>query len=197
METAPAPDDLDQVVAQRVRELRAAKGLTLDQLAALSGVSRAMISRIERAEASATAVLLVKLGAALGVTLGTLFEKPQPKPDPVRRAATTAVRTDPETGYTRRNVAPPNASGTDIVEVMLPAGKRVAYDNIVVIPVEQFVWVLEGTLTLSYDGLVTDLGPGDCRVMRLDYPLVFENRTERPARYCVVLVPNTSGGLRR
>ncbi len=94
-------DNLDHIVAQRVRELRAAKGLTLDQLAALSGVSRAMISRIERAEASATAVLLVKLGAALGVTLGALFEKPEPKPNPVRRAASTAVRTDPETGYTR------------------------------------------------------------------------------------------------
>lgn len=184
-------DNLDLIVAQRVRELRAAKGLTLDQLAALSGVSRAMISRIERAEASATAVLLVKLGAALGVTLGALFEKPEPKPNPVRRAASTPVRTDPETGYTRRNVAPPNASGTDIVEVMLPAGKRVAYDNIVVIPVEQFVWVFEGTLTLSYDGLTTDLGPGDCRVMRLDTPLVFENRTTVPVRYSVVLVPHS------
>lgn len=195
---AASTDHLDQIVAQRVRELRAAKGLTLDQLAALSGVSRAMISRIERAEASATAVLLVKLGAALGVTLGALFEKPQPQPDPVRRAAATAVRTDPETGYTRRNVAPPNASGTDIVEVMLPAGKRVAYDNIVVIPVEQFVWVFEGTLTLTYGGLTTDLGPGDSRVMRLDTPLVFENRTDAPARYCVVLVPHTMPpGLRR
>lgn len=195
---ADSTDHLDQIVAQRVRELRAAKGLTLDQLAALSGVSRAMISRIERAEASATAVLLVKLGAALGVTLGALFERPQPRPDPVRRAAATAVRADPDTGYTRRNVAPPNASGTDIVEVMLPPGKRVAYDNIVVIPVEQFVWVFAGTLTLTYDGLTTDLGPGDCRVMRLDTPLVFENRTEAPARYCVVLVSHAAPpGLRR
>lgn len=195
---ADTTDDLDQVVARRIRELRAAKGLTLDQLAAVSGVSRAMISRIERAEASATAVLLVKLGAALGVTLGELFETPQPKPDPVRRAAETPVRTDPETGYTRRNVAPPNASGTNIVEVMLPPGRRVAYDNVVVVPVEQFVWVFEGVLTLSYDGLVTDLGPGDCRLMRLDSPLVFENRTAAPARYAVVLVPHSGPhGARR
>jgi transcriptional regulator with XRE-family HTH domain len=184
-------DDLDHVVAERVRELRAARGLTLDQLAAISGVSRAMISRIERAEASATAVLLVKLGAALGVTLGALFEKTEPKQDPVRRAADTPVRTDPETGYTRRNVAPHNASGTNVVEVMLPAGARVAYDNIVVVPVEQFVWVFEGVLTLSYDGLVTDLAAGDCRVMRLDSPLVFENRSQKPARYAVILVPHS------
>lgn len=197
-ESTQAGDDLDKVVAARVRDLRAAKGLTLDQLAALSGVSRAMISRIERAEASATAVLLVKLGAALGVTLGELFETPEPLPDPVRRAADTPVRRDPDTGYTRRNVAPPNASGTNIVEVMLPAGRQVAYDNLVVMPVEQFVWVFEGTLTLAYEGLVTDLGPGDCRVMRLDSPLVFENRSARPARYAVVLVPHSGPhGVRR
>ena len=80
-------ESLDQIVASRVKDLRAARGLTLDQLAALSGVSRAMISRIERAEASATAVLLVKLGAALGVTLGDLFETPQPATDPGSQAA--------------------------------------------------------------------------------------------------------------
>jgi transcriptional regulator with XRE-family HTH domain len=190
--------DLDKVVARRVRELRAARGLTLDQLASLSGVSRAMISRIERAEVSATAVLLARLAAALGVTFGTLFETPDEAGDPVRRAADTPIRVDPETGYARRNVAPPNASGTDIVEVALPAGARVAYDNLVVVPVEQFVWVLEGTLTLTYEDRVTDLGPGDCRVMRLDSPLVFENRTGQAARYAVVLVPHSTGqGLRR
>lgn len=186
--------DLDQIVAQRVRELRAAKGFTLDQLASLSGVSRAMISRIERAEASATAVLLVKLGGALGVTLAALFEQDEPKREVVRRAADSPVRVDPETGYTRRNVAPRGASGTDVVEVMLPPGARVAYDNLVIVPAEQFVWVFEGVLTLETDGLSTDLGPGDCRVMRLDHPLVFENRGAAPARYAVVLVPD--GGRR-
>lgn len=190
------PESLDQIVASRVKDLRAARGLTLDQLAALSGVSRAMISRIERAEASATAVLLVKLGAALGVTLGDLFETPQPATDPVRRASETPVRRDPENGYSRRNVAPANASGTNIVDVTLPAGARVAYDNLVTIAVEQFVWVLEGRLVLSYEGLVTELEAGDCRVMRLDSPLVFENRSEAPARYAVVLVSHSPGGRR-
>ncbi|QCI64977.1 helix-turn-helix domain-containing protein [Phreatobacter stygius] len=186
--------DLDQVVAQRVRELRAAKGFTLDQLATISGVSRAMISRIERAEASATAVLLVKLGAALGVTLAALFEQDEPRRETVRRAADSPVRVDPETGYTRRNVAPRGASGTDVVEVMLPAGARVAYDNLVTVPAEQFVWVFDGVLTLTTDGLTTELASGDCRVMRLDHPLVFENRGDRPVRYAVVLVPD--GGRR-
>ena len=190
--------DLDSVVAGRVRQLRAAKGLTLDQLAALSGVSRAMISRIERAETSATAVLLVKLGSALGVTLSALFEPPGEKQEVVRRAADSPTRVDPETGYRRRNVAPHSESGTEIVDVVMPAGARVAYDNLTAMPVEQFVWVFDGILTFTTDDATTELGPGDCRVMRLDGPLVFHNRTETPVRYAVILVPHTPApGLRR
>jgi transcriptional regulator with XRE-family HTH domain len=185
--------NLDQIVAQRVRELRADKGYTLDQLAAVSGVSRAMISKIERAEVSATAVLLVKLGGALGVTLGALFEQGEVR-DMVRRAKDSPVRIDPETGYTRRNVAPRGASGTDIVEVSLPAGARVAYDNLVTVPVEQFVWVFDGRLALTTDGITTELSAGDCRVMRLDGPVAFENPGDTPARYAVIIVPD--GGRR-
>jgi transcriptional regulator with XRE-family HTH domain len=57
--------ELDRAVGDRLRKLRSSAGLTLNQLAARSGVSRGMISRIEHGEGSATAVLLGKLCAAL------------------------------------------------------------------------------------------------------------------------------------
>ncbi len=66
-------DDLDQRVARRVRELRAGRGLSLQALAAGSGVSRSMISVIERGEVHATAVVLERLATGLGVTLASLF----------------------------------------------------------------------------------------------------------------------------
>jgi transcriptional regulator with XRE-family HTH domain len=53
-----AASDTNQRIAERVRGLRAAQGLSLDALAAKSGVSRSMISLIERAESSPTAVVL-------------------------------------------------------------------------------------------------------------------------------------------
>ncbi len=43
-----APSDLHERIAARVRELRAARGYSLDELATRSGVSRSMISLIER-----------------------------------------------------------------------------------------------------------------------------------------------------
>src|SRR5258705_5409000 len=68
--------DLNQRIAERVRELRAAQGLSLDALAGKSGVSRSMISLIERGESSPTAVVLERLAAGLGVMLATLFGMP-------------------------------------------------------------------------------------------------------------------------
>jgi transcriptional regulator with XRE-family HTH domain len=180
---------LDDVVAARIAALRAERGLTLEGLSALSGVSRAMISRIERAEASATAVLLAKLANALGVTLASLFEAADLPSAPLRRAHGTPVRRDPASGYLRRNVAPKGVTGVEIVDVTLPAGARVTYDNLVPVAIEQVVWVIEGRLTMGVGDTVTELGAGDALIMRLDEVLVFANPTDQSTRYAVVLVP--------
>src|SRR2546423_11437398 len=70
--------ELNGRIAERVRELRAAHGLSLDALASKSGVSRSMISLIERGESSPTAVVLEKLAAGLAVTLASLVDAPPP-----------------------------------------------------------------------------------------------------------------------
>ncbi len=54
---------VEQRIAARLKHLRAQRGLTLDELAAQSGVSRSMISLIERAESSPTANVLDRLAA--------------------------------------------------------------------------------------------------------------------------------------
>jgi transcriptional regulator with XRE-family HTH domain len=63
---------VNQRIAERLRELRAAADFSLDALAMKSGVSRSMISVIERGESSPTAVVLEKLAAGLGVPLASL-----------------------------------------------------------------------------------------------------------------------------
>src|SRR4029453_2228359 len=88
--------DLSQRIAERVRSLRAERGLSLEALAARSGVSRSMISLVERGESSPTAVVLEKLATALGVTLASLFDAPASAPSALRRgrllAAPSALR---------------------------------------------------------------------------------------------------------
>ena len=67
--------DLPLLIGRRVAERRAALKLSLDEIAVRTGVSRAMISRIERGEVHASAVVLDKLCAGLGISLSALFAR--------------------------------------------------------------------------------------------------------------------------
>lgn len=182
--------DLNQRIAQRARDLRAARGLSLDALAAGSGVSRSMISLIERAQCSPTAVLLEKLATGLGVPLASLFDAPQAPAGPVARRADQPVWRDPHSGYLRRNVSPPGAgSPIQIVEVEFPPQARVAYETGAREPVmHQQVWVLEGEIHVTLGDALHRLRSGDCLAHVLDRPVSYHNPTRKAARYAVVIV---------
>lgn len=184
--------DINSRIAQRIRELRAAQGLSLDAMAERCGVSRSNISLIERGQSSPTATVLDKLSAGLGVTVASLFEpcaQPAGRPSPVARAAEQPVWTDPASGYLRRNVSPPLDTPIQLVDVVFPARQRVAYDT-GPRPAEthQQVWMIDGEMDLRVGEVQWHLQRGDCLSMRLDRPIVYENPTDQPARYLVALV---------
>jgi transcriptional regulator with XRE-family HTH domain len=183
--------DLNQRIAGRVRELPAPRGQSLAALAGQSGVSRSMISLVERGESSPTAVVLEKLAAGLGVTLPSLFDAPaaQAPAGPLARRADQPQWRDPASGYVRRNVSPPGAAQPmRIVEVLFPPRARVAFDNAGRDAVaHQQVWVLEGTMDVTVGEERHRLREGDCLAMRLDRPTMFHNPTRKPARYAVVI----------
>jgi transcriptional regulator with XRE-family HTH domain len=184
---------LNERIAERVRELRAARALSLDALASKTGVSRSMISVIERAESSATAVVLEKLAAGLGVPLASLFDAPSasaPAPSgPVARRDDQPQWRDPASGYLRRNVSPPGMpQPMQIVEVHFPPGARVAFDaDARDVRVHQQVWVLDGAIDITLGGERHRLREGDCLAMQLDSPTMFHNPTRKTARYAVVI----------
>ncbi len=180
---------LDQVIAHNVRESRAARALSLEELAAKSGVSRSMISLIERGESSPTAVVLEKLAAALDVTLASLFAPPQPPGGPVARRDEQPVWRDPESGYVRRNVSPPGVpQPMQLVEVQFPPRARVAFETAGrEARVFQQVWVLAGTIEVTAGKERYRLREGDCLAMELDAPTMFHNPTRKTARYAVVI----------
>jgi transcriptional regulator with XRE-family HTH domain len=189
--------DIHSRIASRVGALRAAHGLSLDALAARSGVSRSMISLIERAQASPTAAVLEKLAAGLGVSLASLFEVPAEAPQPLTRRSEQPVWRDPESGYLRRNVSP-MGTALQIVEVEFPAGARVALEGTFrEPPLHQQIWVLEGSIELSRGERVDRLEAGDCLAMEMGGPIVFRNPGAASARYAVVIAPEPARGARR
>lgn len=191
MEPTTAPD-LHARLAGRLRALRTARGLTLDGLAARSGVSRAMISLVERGESSPTAAVLHRLATGLGVTLASLFaDPPHPDASPIARRDDQRVWHDPATGYRRRALSPPGyPAPLALVEVELPAGARAAYETPAArgAPVvHQQLWLLAGAVRVTVGGMPHDLAAGDCLAMRVEAPVLFENPGAAPARYVLAV----------
>ena len=173
--------------------LRAGAGLSLEALATRSGVSRSMISLIERGEASATAVVLEKLASGLGVPLASLFDAPRAAPGPLVRRNEQPEWRDPASGYLRRNVSPPDHPSTmRVVEVEFPPGKRVVLEGASPgAAIDEQVWLLDGTMLVSHGGHTHRLEAGDCLALHIDGPIEFRNPTRQPARYAVVIAVDT------
>ncbi len=188
METASS--SLHGRIAARLRQLRQDAGLSLDALAQKSGVSRSNISLIERGQSSPTAVVLDKLSSALGVSVASMFEAgPAPEaPSPLVRVADQPVWSDPASGYVRRNVSPAGVSPLQLVDVIFPAGQRVAFETSERdADIHQLVWMIDGVMEIGHGAEQWQLNAGDCLAMRLDAPVRFHNPGTKPARYLVAL----------
>ncbi|SFN34199.1 Transcriptional regulator, contains XRE-family HTH domain [Variovorax sp. OV329] len=162
----------------------------MDSLAARSGVSKSMISLIERGETSATAAVLEKLAAGLGVAMATLFGPDKSaQQHPLSHRADQPIWKDPESGYLRRNLSPPNwPTPIQLVEVHFPAGARVAYESSDRRPaIEQQVWVIQGQIEITLGERHFALKAGDCLALRLDRPLIYSNPSTQAAKYLVAL----------
>ncbi len=184
-------ETFEKNVGERIRGLRNEQGLTLDQLADRSGVSRAMISRIERGEASPTAALLARLCSALSVTLSVFFAEARPEPSPLVRRDAQPVWRDPESGYRRRVVGPSGVGArVDLVEIEFPPGAEVLFPGRQTNRNQwQHVWLFEGVMELTVGETVHRLEAGDCLFMTVCDVKAFRNPGEMPARYAVVIDP--------
>ena len=196
--TAAAPD-INSRIARRVRQLRAHLGMTLDDLAAKSEVSRSMLSLVERGESSPTAVVLEKIATGLGIALAGLFDDTSAPASPLSRRADRTPWRDPQSGYVRRNISPANyPSPVQIVEVMLPAGARVAYESGARdVNLQQQLWIQDGTIEVTVGNVTYRLSADDCLAMQLNEPITFRNRTRKAARYIVVLAAERPRTTRR
>jgi transcriptional regulator with XRE-family HTH domain len=183
---------LDARLGARVRCEREARRWSLSELAAYSGVSRAMIHKIERGESSPTAALLGRLSGAFGLTLSELLARVEGamRGGRVWRAAEQAQWRDPDTGYVRRQVAPVPGSTLplELVHVELPAGAVVPFPAAAYTFIQQLVWVLKGRLTFVEGAVTHELGAGDCLELGAPVERSFRNATRAPCEYLVAVL---------
>jgi transcriptional regulator with XRE-family HTH domain len=180
-------DDAGTRIAERLRVEREARGWTLADLAARSGVSRATISKIERGEASPTATVLVRLAGAFDLTLAGLIARSEVDAERLVRAADQPLWRDPASGYLRRQIFERGDNPIELVRVELPAGARVGLPASSYARIRQVVWVIEGQLVIADQTARHELAAGDCLGFGQPADTTFANESDRTCTYLVIV----------
>lgn len=167
--------------------LRMNGGLTLQDLANSSGVSRATLSRIENSEVSPTAETLGRLASAFALPLSQLLTPLEQDFPPLVRRADQTIWLDRENGFSRRTLSPPSGRlKLEMIECEIAPNRRIAYDRPAFPGHEHHLVVMAGALTLTVDDIRHDLSAGDCRRYQLRGASIFETG-EQPARYIIAM----------
>ena len=180
-------DDIAPLVGKNVRALRNALGLTLEQLALSSGVSRAMLSQIELAKSAPTINVLWKIARALDVPFSRLLHEDVQKDCFLLRAGSGKTLTSADGAFRSKALFPTGQSGpvefyqieigphkTEIGEAHPPG----TFENIV---------VNEGSLSITVQEETHFLNAGDAILFRADVPHVYENAGDTRALLYLVI----------
>jgi transcriptional regulator with XRE-family HTH domain len=180
-------DETGARLARRLRLERDTRGWSLADLAERSGVAKATISKIERGEVSPTAVILLRLAGAFDLTLAGLLLRAEGEGQRLSRAAEQPVWRDPETGYLRKQVFCRPDHPLELVQVELPAGRRVVLPASSYAHIRQVVWVQSGELVILEGGEQHLLRAGDCLGFGPPSEVTLANETLAPCAYLVAL----------
>jgi transcriptional regulator with XRE-family HTH domain len=142
-------------LGDRLRSAREGRGLTLDQLSASTGISKAHLSRLESGARQPSLGILVELAGALGKRVGTLLGEDADgaplatfAPDALRHTA-AGLEIASSSGF-------PGSQALEVLRVHVPANRHPS------VPVrhrgEEWIYVLRGTLELEFDGALHELG---------------------------------------
>jgi transcriptional regulator with XRE-family HTH domain len=173
----------------RVRGLRRERGLTLEGLAERSGVSRAMISKLERGEKNPTLVVAAKVAEGLGVTLSQLVGVEEKREVVVVPRERRMVMHDPETGFERQLLSPNFGDrGIEFVFNIVPEGSTSGEFSPHRRGVEEYVAVEKGRLRAVIGGEDYLLEEGDALYFEADVLHRFDNVGDGECSYYLVIV---------
>jgi transcriptional regulator with XRE-family HTH domain len=164
---APDAAGLLVSVGQRLRAARERVGLTLDQTAELSGMSKAHLSRLESAERQPSIAALLSLSDALGTPVSVLLGENQD-------SSTLAISTEAAPRHLSKGLSIAPCSGFE-GSTALEALRITVDPNRPLTPPaqhrgEEWLYVLKGVLRLEYDGEVHHLGSGVAAHFDADRP---------------------------
>jgi transcriptional regulator with XRE-family HTH domain len=175
-------------VGARVRSLRRERGLTIEQLAAATGLTKGFISQLERDRTAPSLSSIARICDALGVRLSHIFER-EPAPALVRQNERSLV----DTYFPTENhlLSSRDEERFQAIESVVAPGAG-AGDELYSLPGEmEFVYVLAGTIQLQVGDETHVLEEGDALTYPLSKPHTWRNASDsEELRVLWVSVPN-------
>jgi transcriptional regulator with XRE-family HTH domain len=190
--TPPAPppaEAIHQHLGSRVKQLRGGRGWSLEALANASGVSRSMLSQIERDQANPTLAVTLRIARAFGLSLGELLEMPG------AASSVTVIRADDHTYHYRsdkdcriRTLSPLNLEkDVEFYEILLQSGGALRsaphFEG-----TREFLTVQKGRIRVESAGDSEELNPGDSSSYRADVPHAIINNGKAAATVFLIVI---------
>lgn len=184
-------EDLNADLGSTIRSRRTGLGLSLEALAGRSGVSRAMLSAVERGAKNPTIKVICQIAEALGCTVSALLGEPEHdllEMIEVVREGEHPLLIDPRTGAERRLLAPAFVQhGIEILRYTIPAGSSTGTFPPHRRGVYEHVTVVTGSVVCYLGEKNIDLAVGDSASFPGDVAHSFRNREDEPAQYFLVI----------
>ena len=174
-------------LAGQIFLLRSERGWSLDEMARVSGISRATLSRIEKADVSPTVDNLHKICAAFGVPTAQVIQNAEDSFANVIEYDAQSEIKDPDSGMTQRSVSPSTAElKAQVVENHLRPDTRVTIASSSTQGHEHHLVMLDGALAVTLDAETHHLTAGDCLRYHQKGDTVLETSASRGARFLLV-----------
>ncbi|MBK8090764.1 MAG: helix-turn-helix transcriptional regulator [Verrucomicrobiaceae bacterium] len=187
---APNPEAINENLGKRVKKLRADRGWSLEELATASGVSRSMLSEIEREKANPTLTVTFRIARAFGLTLQELIESAESSASRIQviRATDRAqvFRSDKQCEI--RTLSPLNLEkDVEFYELTLnPGGALRSQPHFE--GTREFLTVEEGSVRIESDQDNDELTKGDSGTYRADVPHAIINTGKGTALVFLVVI---------
>ena len=178
-------DSPEQMVGQRLRAIRAARGLSVRDLAPASGLAFNTISLIERGKMSPTVSTLHKLATALGVPVSYFVSEDQPRQVVHQRRGERSGARGAHMLLENLGVGLPNQT-LQVLLVTLQPGAESGPEPIVHVG-HEFAFCLEGVIEYRVESEIYTLRPEDSLLFEAHLPHRWKNAQDAPSRLLLVI----------
>jgi transcriptional regulator with XRE-family HTH domain len=187
--SSQSAEDVSRHVCRRIHELRQIQGWSLDVLSKASGVSRSMLSQIEREQANPTLAVTVKIASALGLSMAELLEQVAPvRSIEVIRAEDRSHIFRADGNCSIRTLSPLHLEkDVEFYEVLFNADgalRSAAHFE----GTREFLTVQKGRMSVTSDGETIELNKGDSASYRADVAHEIRNLSRSEALVFLVVI---------